>query len=320
MKRSQHLARARSSHPSRSPGRRAKRGRRCDQMQMRPDPVFTETASNASLLSRLCSYQGQVGGAAGGGRRQRHLWKPRQTDQVRHQADEGRWAKRGSPHGASSMDLNAPSSLYRCSRVQTGTSKPSTRPPPPPSAGRLCRLTARSTSSQVGPFPTLGPHPLASCLSPRSVLTPSSAVSSHLSTFLSRCRQTEDQRRAARHPVRLHRALGVHQRHPEEEPDSALRNGLRMQGKAEEPVLVWNAGCRLPLLMAFSGPQITRCTSIPCLISSPSECLWTDWVMEKAVYGEQAKHFACIKRSDDSCAWYRGVAPPKKDFMDIEDP
>lgn len=79
-------------------------------------------------------------------------------------------------------------------------------------------------------------------------------------------------------------------------------------------------GCWARLLMAFSGPQITRCTSIPCLISSPSECLWTDWVMEKAVYGQQAKHFACIKRSDDSCAWYRGAAPPKKDFMDIEDP
>lgn len=42
--------------------------------------------------------------------------------------------------------------------------------------------------------------------------------------------------------------------------------------------------------------------------------------MEKKVIGEQAKHFACIKRSDDSCAWYRGSAPPKKDFMDIEDP
>lgn len=42
--------------------------------------------------------------------------------------------------------------------------------------------------------------------------------------------------------------------------------------------------------------------------------------MEKKVIGEQAKHFACIKRSDDSCAWYRGSAPPRKDFMDIEDP
>lgn len=66
--------------------------------------------------------------------------------------------------------------------------------------------------------------------------------------------------------------------------------------------------------------KITRCTSVPCMISSPAECLWTDWVMEKAVYGEQAKHFACVKRSDDSCAWYRGAAPPKKDFLDIEDP
>ncbi|KAM6904483.1 metalloproteinase inhibitor 2b [Xenentodon cancila] len=66
--------------------------------------------------------------------------------------------------------------------------------------------------------------------------------------------------------------------------------------------------------------KITRCTSIPCMISSPTECLWTDWVIEKTVNGEQAKHYACIKRSDDSCAWYRGSAPPKKDFLDIEDP
>ncbi|KAM3597619.1 uncharacterized protein V6R79_006960 [Siganus canaliculatus] len=66
--------------------------------------------------------------------------------------------------------------------------------------------------------------------------------------------------------------------------------------------------------------KITRCTSVPCMISSPAECLWTDWVMEKTVDGEQAKHFACIKRSDNSCAWYRGAAPPKKDFLDIEDP
>ncbi|XP_068574746.1 metalloproteinase inhibitor 2-like [Cebidichthys violaceus] len=66
--------------------------------------------------------------------------------------------------------------------------------------------------------------------------------------------------------------------------------------------------------------KITRCTVIPCMISSPAECLWTDWVIEKTVNGGQAKHFACIKRSDDSCAWYRGVAPPKRDFLDIEDP
>lgn len=60
-----------------------------------------------------------------------------------------------------------------------------------------------------------------------------------LLTFSSRSRQTEGRRLAARHPVRLHRALGVHQRYPEEEPDWALRNGLRLQGKAEEPALLW---------------------------------------------------------------------------------
>ncbi|XP_029294134.1 metalloproteinase inhibitor 2b [Cottoperca gobio] len=66
--------------------------------------------------------------------------------------------------------------------------------------------------------------------------------------------------------------------------------------------------------------KITRCTSIPCVLNSPTECLWTDWLIEQKVNGRQAKHFACIKRSDDSCAWYRAAAPPKKEFMDIEDP
>lgn len=67
-------------------------------------------------------------------------------------------------------------------------------------------------------------------------------------------------------------------------------------------------------------PQITRCPMIPCYISSPDECLWMDWVTEKSINGHQAKFFACIKRSDGSCAWYRGAAPPKQEFLDIEDP
>lgn len=66
--------------------------------------------------------------------------------------------------------------------------------------------------------------------------------------------------------------------------------------------------------------KIIHCTSIPCMTNSPAECLWLDWILEKTVNGEQAKHFSCIKRSDDSCAWYRGSTPPRKDFMDIEDP
>lgn len=66
--------------------------------------------------------------------------------------------------------------------------------------------------------------------------------------------------------------------------------------------------------------KISRCLSIPCFVSSSDECLWTDWAMEKIVGGRQAKHYACIKRSDGSCAWYRGMAPPKQEFLDIEDP
>lgn len=64
----------------------------------------------------------------------------------------------------------------------------------------------------------------------------------------------------------------------------------------------------------------TALRSIPCYISSPDECLWMDWVTEKSINGHQAKFFACIKRSDGSCAWYRGAAPPKQEFLDIEDP
>uniref|UniRef100_A0A673VM13 Metalloproteinase inhibitor 2 n=2 Tax=Suricata suricatta TaxID=37032 RepID=A0A673VM13_SURSU len=66
--------------------------------------------------------------------------------------------------------------------------------------------------------------------------------------------------------------------------------------------------------------KITRCPMIPCYISSPDECLWMDWVTEKNINGHQARFFACIKRSDGSCAWYRGAAPPKQEFLDIEDP
>ncbi|KAG5262395.1 hypothetical protein AALO_G00274690 [Alosa alosa] len=66
--------------------------------------------------------------------------------------------------------------------------------------------------------------------------------------------------------------------------------------------------------------KIVRCTSFPCEVSTPEECLWTDWLTEKLINGRQANHYACIKRGDGSCAWYRGSAPPKKEFLDAEDP
>ena len=81
------------------------------------------------------------------------------------------------------------------------------------------------------------------------------------------------------------------------------------------------AFCRGVVADGLCRAQISRCLSIPCFVSSSDECLWTDWAMEKNnVDGRQAKHYACIKRSDGSCAWYRGMAPPKQEFLDIEDP
>ncbi|XP_053565300.1 LOW QUALITY PROTEIN: metalloproteinase inhibitor 2-like [Bombina bombina] len=66
--------------------------------------------------------------------------------------------------------------------------------------------------------------------------------------------------------------------------------------------------------------KISQFSFIPCLLTSQDECLWTDWVTEKSINGRQAKHYACIKCSDGSCSWYRGIAPPKQEFLDIEDP
>ncbi|KAL4655854.1 metalloproteinase inhibitor 4, partial [Arapaima gigas] len=66
--------------------------------------------------------------------------------------------------------------------------------------------------------------------------------------------------------------------------------------------------------------RIATCNTVPCTTSEDSECLWTDWFLDNSLSGEQARHFACIKRSDGSCSWYRGGPPPDKDFLDMSDP
>ncbi|XP_028843409.1 metalloproteinase inhibitor 2-like [Denticeps clupeoides] len=66
--------------------------------------------------------------------------------------------------------------------------------------------------------------------------------------------------------------------------------------------------------------RVVLCQTLPCAISAPEECLWTDRVLEGSYKGTQARNYACIERSDASCSWYRGSSPPKKDFLDIEDP
>ncbi|KAK0137724.1 Metalloproteinase inhibitor 2 [Merluccius polli] len=65
--------------------------------------------------------------------------------------------------------------------------------------------------------------------------------------------------------------------------------------------------------------KITHCMSIPCMLNSEKECLWTDFFVDNN-NGTQAKSFSCIQRTDGSCAWYWGSSPPEKDFLDIEEP
>nr|XP_033781990.1 metalloproteinase inhibitor 4 [Geotrypetes seraphini] len=66
--------------------------------------------------------------------------------------------------------------------------------------------------------------------------------------------------------------------------------------------------------------KITPCYTVPCSLSAPNECLWTDWLIERNLYGQQAKNYACIKRSDGSCSWYRGGPLAEKEFVDIGEP
>ncbi|XP_038842428.1 metalloproteinase inhibitor 2-like [Salvelinus namaycush] len=57
---------------------------------------------------------------------------------------------------------------------------------------------------------------------------------------------------------------------------------------------------------------IIRCSSLPCPVSAPDECLWTDWLLADGQNGPQAKYSACLKGRDGSCSWSRGMAPSKK--------
>nr|KAF6335891.1 TIMP metallopeptidase inhibitor 4 [Pipistrellus kuhlii] len=68
------------------------------------------------------------------------------------------------------------------------------------------------------------------------------------------------------------------------------------------------------------GCQITTCYTVPCTISAPNECLWTDWLLERKLYGYQAQHYVCMKRVDGTCSWYQGRLPLRKEFVDIIQP
>lgn len=66
--------------------------------------------------------------------------------------------------------------------------------------------------------------------------------------------------------------------------------------------------------------QINTCYTVPCASTGENECLWTDWLLDNSLNGEQARQYACIRRSDTTCSWYRGGSPPEKDFLDMTDP
>ncbi|KAL2091545.1 hypothetical protein ACEWY4_013808 [Coilia grayii] len=66
--------------------------------------------------------------------------------------------------------------------------------------------------------------------------------------------------------------------------------------------------------------KIAPCYTVPCSSTADNECLWTDWVLDNSLSGEQARQHACIKRSDGTCGWYQGSPPPEKDLLDLTDP
>lgn len=76
----------------------------------------------------------------------------------------------------------------------------------------------------------------------------------------------------------------------------------------------------ITLIRMCSSPQINTCYTVPCVSAGENECLWTDWLLDNSLNGEQARQYACIRRSDTTCSWYRGGPLPEKDFLDMTDP
>ncbi|XP_063796843.1 metalloproteinase inhibitor 4 [Pseudophryne corroboree] len=53
--------------------------------------------------------------------------------------------------------------------------------------------------------------------------------------------------------------------------------------------------------------QIKICAMDPCESNDINECLWTDWVKDQMLYGNQAENYACIRHKDGSCGWYPNI-------------
>uniref|UniRef100_A0A8D2DNT4 Metalloproteinase inhibitor 4 n=1 Tax=Sciurus vulgaris TaxID=55149 RepID=A0A8D2DNT4_SCIVU len=69
------------------------------------------------------------------------------------------------------------------------------------------------------------------------------------------------------------------------------------------------------------GCKITTCYSADCTNLIRNECLWTDWLLERTLYGNQAQHFICKKNADSTCSWQLVHHHPlRKALVDIIQP
>ncbi|XP_057673630.1 metalloproteinase inhibitor 2-like [Corythoichthys intestinalis] len=57
--------------------------------------------------------------------------------------------------------------------------------------------------------------------------------------------------------------------------------------------------------------KIEPCYSLPCDVSGPNVCRWTDF-LPGVHRGNQTQNYACVRRRDDTCAWYKGRTSPVK--------
>ncbi|KPP67205.1 metalloproteinase inhibitor 3-like [Scleropages formosus] len=66
--------------------------------------------------------------------------------------------------------------------------------------------------------------------------------------------------------------------------------------------------------------RIKTCHSLPCFVTSKSECLWTDMISHFEAPGFQSRHYACVRKKEGYCSWYRGVSSYNKTMSNATDP